>query len=194
MSLPHTSALALQAPLPLPADLDGFMWCESFDKEGAELPVSRHSLAPVRESLRRLLLLLESCGWLTHRVFVLGYMQGGQVALDLAMHLGARLGGVVSLCGYLDAVYTQQAELTLHSPTLVVAGDSNHQASRAQAADCVNRLRSVAKNGVQVRMSKLRGRAIRSEQEMRPVMDFFAENLDIPCAALENDPSIIRVS
>ena len=194
MALPETSALALQAPLPLPAGLDGFMWHESFDDEGDLLPPEACSLEDARASLRALLATLERCGWPTRRVFMLGYMQGGQVALDLALHLGVRLGGVVSVCGHLAPEHlAPPLALSLQTPLLIVTGTRDDAMPLTAARRSFDALRAYAGRGAVVRLSEIEGRAIGSEHEMRPVMEFFAEHLELHTAALENDPSIIRV-
>lgn len=115
MKLPQTAALALCAPLALPAGLEGRMWHESFEADGELIRASafeRRRLNSLkhqgRASLQALLMRLQRAGWPAHRLFLLGYAQGGTVALDFALHCGCRLGGVVSICGllleeYLDA-------------------------------------------------------------------------------------------
>ena len=194
MALPETSALALRAPLPLPADLDGYMWHDSFDDEGDLLPAEACNLANARASLQALLSMLERCGWPSHRVFLLGFMQGGQVALDLALHLSVRLGGVVSVCGHLaPEQLTPPLVPSLQTPLLVITGTNDESTPLAAARRSFAALQTCAGRSAVVRLSEIEGRAIGSEREMRPVMEFFAENLELHISALENDPSIIRV-
>lgn len=135
LALPQTSALALNAPLPLPLDLPGRMWHDSFAADGSLLDGSdqRRSKSLARESRRRLLALLrvleDGCGWPRERVFLFGFAQGGTVALDLLANLepsAGRLGGVVSWCGLplpeLLPPPTQLPGAAAATPLLVVAG------------------------------------------------------------------------
>ena len=111
LALPETSALALNAPLPLPHALPGRMWCESFERDGSLIDGTRRGEMRRQTSLERetrvrlaslLRLLTSSCGWPRERIFLFGFAQGGGAALDVISHLplaDGRLGGVVSWCG-----------------------------------------------------------------------------------------------
>ncbi|KAL1499189.1 hypothetical protein AB1Y20_013698 [Prymnesium parvum] len=189
MALPETSALALRAPVALPAGLDGYMWYNSFTAEGELLQADSLEITRTRERLCRLLTMLESCGWPSHRTFLMGYMQGGLVALDLALHFHSRLGGVVSVCAHQDDVKVEEAASAIQTPLLIVAStECPKQLSSAQRL-----CRRIHEQGGHVRLSEIQGSSIRSEREMRPLMEFFAENLELHCAMLQNDPSIVRV-
>jgi predicted esterase len=96
LALPQTSALALRAPLPLPAGLDGFAWHEAFELDTGDLiqPNTGErrrtgSLASAtRTRLRRLVRLLVQHGWPHRRLFLFGFAQGGTAALDFVCHGG----------------------------------------------------------------------------------------------------------
>ena len=195
MALPETSALALRAPRSLPAGLDGSMWHESFDAEGEVLPPSAGLLAEPRQSLLTLLATLERFGWPARRVFLLGYMQGGVVALDLAARATeTRLGGVVSVCGHLTPDLLPSPTATgVQTPVLIIAGTRDDHAPVAVARRSFDALRTLMGNSVPAKLTEIEGRAIGSQREMRPLMEFFAANLELHTAALEDDPSIIRV-
>lgn len=130
MRLPSTSALSLPAPLPLPHDMPGGMWHDSFEADGTlitdDSAGQRRQLQSLegvtRPRLRALLrLLVEGCGWRLERIFFFGFAQGGTAALDLisrtssierelphALTSPARMGGVVSWCGLPLEVAAQQ--------------------------------------------------------------------------------------
>jgi len=121
MSLPCVCSLALRAPLPLPHGLGGSMWHESFEPDGELIkPVAgeMRRLSSLETQTRpRLLSLLDlltsaKCGWMPEQIFLFGFSQGGTAALDLMLHAGARLGGVVSVCGHLlpESLAHAQAE------------------------------------------------------------------------------------
>lgn len=105
ISLPQTSTLSLSGPIHIPETNGGRAWFTSFDENWELIKPNRgemrrlDSLRQTRKKLVRLLDNLESkCGWNRERIHLLGFSQGGTVALDLALNLcGAnRLGGVVS--------------------------------------------------------------------------------------------------
>ena len=96
LALPQTSALALRAPLPLPAGLDGFAWHDAFEIDTGDLIQPNtgerrrtSSLASAtRTRLRRLVRLLVQHGWPRRRIFLFGFAQGGTAALDFVCHGG----------------------------------------------------------------------------------------------------------
>ena len=198
MALPETTALALRAPLPLPAGLPGHAWHESFAADGSPLgtQVAVQSLErDCRGRLLALLQLLNRHGWPPHRVFCLGFAQGGTAALDLAVHAPSRLGGVVSVCGHLlgDVPVPSAPTTPNATPVLLLAGGSDAQ---TPVADARRRLAILQRVVPEARLVTLPGMALRmigSEREMRPVMEFFAEHLALGLAGLEADPSLIRV-
>lgn len=201
MALPETSALALRAPLPLPAGLGGFMWFPSFDATtGDVLPPTASGLAAVRRRLGRLVSMLERCGWPPHRVFLFGFSQGGVVALDFALRCPVgRLGGVVSVCGHLPpelAPSPSSGAVSVQTPILVVAGTHDERMSLSAARRSFEKLRDSMGGGAMAVLAEIDGKRhemIGSEAEARRVMQFFSEHLELHVGALESDPSIIRV-
>lgn len=105
MNLPQTSILALSGPIHIPETNGGRAWFTSFNENWDLIDPSPnetrrlHSLRVTRAKLSRLLDNLETrCGWTRGQIHLLGFSQGGTVALDLALNsCGAnKLGGVVS--------------------------------------------------------------------------------------------------
>lgn len=251
IALPQTSALALGAPLPLPHEIPGGAWCDSFEADGELIDGTRCNERRRTDSLARvtrprLLALLRhlvfGCGWNLERIFLFGYAQGGTAALDLLAHEESidgssggpcRLGGVVSWCGFPlpEASATVPSPLGSgrigrRTPLLVVGGAddlqtppklarrlyaklregwvvhrseeaegraegrtegkrSDEERERARAADEVDQTLHVLPR---------RGQAmVGSAGEAKLLMEFFARHLALN-SALEDDPSIIRVS
>ena len=212
MALPQTTALALRAPLPLPAGLVGAAWHESFTSDGdfvGATDAARSLARDCRPRLLALLRLLDAHGWPPHRVFLLGFAQGGVAGLDCAMHAPSRLGGVVSVCGHALLGSAQQspegggggdgggggetAPPARQTPVLVLAGSVDPEIppdeARARLAQLQRRLPSAQLHAV----AGMGMRMPRSETEMRPVMAFFAEHLELSSAGLEDDPSLLRL-
>ena len=198
MALPDTSALALRAPLPLPLGLDGFMWHPSFDDEGELLPPARPQvLAPTRHALAALIELLERCGWPSHRIFLFGFSQGGTTAIDTMLHARCRLGGVVSVCGHLLPAQLPARRLTseVRTALLVIAATRDQITPISDARRAFGELRAAMGGEQEAVLREVpRGHGmVCSAAEMRLVMEFFAERLELHATALERDPTLIRL-
>eukprot|EP00316_Scyphosphaera_apsteinii_P012893 CAMPEP_0119305988 /NCGR_PEP_ID=MMETSP1333-20130426/6845_1 /TAXON_ID=418940 /ORGANISM="Scyphosphaera apsteinii, Strain RCC1455" /LENGTH=229 /DNA_ID=CAMNT_0007309187 /DNA_START=472 /DNA_END=1161 /DNA_ORIENTATION=- len=216
MALPQTAAIALCAPIALPAGLEGHMWHESFESDGQLIRASageRRRLSSLqqeaRTSLQALLKLLERAGWPAHRVFLLGFAQGAAAALDFALHCGCRLGGIISVCGLLLEEYLHEEEAVAllaqsaaaprrETPLLVLESVLTPQRQALfelyQRALCGGR----AVPPKSTRLCKAieiggTGAMPSSPEEWQPVMAFFAEHLELTAPGLESDPTLQRI-
>jgi predicted esterase len=93
MALPQTACLALSGPLPVPETDGGRAWFEVFDSDGDLIkPCSAgdsrrlESLTATLQSMQQLLfdVLPAVGGWRPGQIQLLGFSQGGCVALELA--------------------------------------------------------------------------------------------------------------
>jgi predicted esterase len=102
LQLPQTAVLAVRAPIPM---LDmGFTWFDVFTESGDVCFDSIDAIASLRETSAALLPLLQRVhtrhGYALRNMFMLGYSQGGTIALGVAQALGSiAIGGIVSICG-----------------------------------------------------------------------------------------------
>jgi len=102
LQLPQTAVLALRAPLPL---LDmGFTWFDVLTPSGDVCFDSPDAVASLRETssavLRVLQRLHQRHGYVLRNIYLLGFAQGGTVALSVLQTLQQfAIGGVVSICG-----------------------------------------------------------------------------------------------
>ncbi|KJE95567.1 hypothetical protein CAOG_06010 [Capsaspora owczarzaki ATCC 30864] len=204
MQLPQTAILALQAPVPI---MDfGFCWFESFDEDGELLApsLSRYqSLKAVREGLESLIndvLVQPSFGWQRDRIFLLGFAQGGTVALDLALHGSGRLAGVISISGTLTEEELDvhvgdpvRADIARQTPILLTHGTKDEMIPIAEAHNRFDRLVRLVPEHPSLRLLQFpKGcKMIDSPEEMRAVMTFFSERLYLRNLAMENTPGII---
>ncbi|KAL2623479.1 hypothetical protein R1flu_003684 [Riccia fluitans] len=121
LNLPQCAYLALSGPIRLPESVvTGRLWLRvyDYDNDWAEL---RRGDAERAESLKTTQILLEDviqvmckgCGWRRSRIFLLGYGDGGMVALELAMGSCGqnRLGGVISISGPVFPEYSTKGNL-----------------------------------------------------------------------------------
>ena len=82
-------------------------------------------------------------GWDTREVTVMGFSDGGAVALDLAVHGGALLGGAVAISGgpLLDVLAEEPVPLHPTPPILITHGDRDDRVPLAAALDRAAALR-----------------------------------------------------
>jgi predicted esterase len=102
LQLPQTASLAIRAPLPL---LDmGFTWFDVITAAGDVCLDSPDAVASLRDTSRAMCLLVQRLhsqhSYPLRNIFVLGYSQGGTVALGTLQSLNAvAIGGVISISG-----------------------------------------------------------------------------------------------
>lgn len=75
--------------------LDGYSWY-------GDPPYLKQGVSRIREKLLTLLKDLESQGWKSEDIVLLGFSQGCLVSADLAMNWPKKLGGVVGVSGYFE--------------------------------------------------------------------------------------------
>eukprot|EP00048_Salpingoeca_helianthica_P002849 m.61399 g.61399 ORF g.61399 m.61399 type:complete len:309 (+) comp12345_c0_seq1:427-1353(+) len=103
MAMPNTAVLALRGPSPV-LDL-GFSWFPLLDEQGnpiRESPSEKRRLQGLSQSVSKLQLVIEDLvqrGWSRKHIFLVGFAQGGAVALDCALSSPQLLGGAVSVSG-----------------------------------------------------------------------------------------------
>lgn len=68
-------------------------------------------------------------GWKPSRIFILGYAQGGTVAMDVGLHVNTRIGGIVCASGGLVDIFLQRSKgtATFRSPLLMMHGQQDSQ-------------------------------------------------------------------
>jgi predicted esterase len=102
LQLPQTAVLAIRAPIPL---LDmGFTWFDVLTPSGDISFDSPQAIASLRDSASSVLPLLQRLqrlhGYALRNVFMLGYAQGGTVALSVLQSMpSVAIGGVISISG-----------------------------------------------------------------------------------------------
>jgi poly(3-hydroxybutyrate) depolymerase len=142
MALPQCALLAVQAPIPL-LDL-GWQWYPGFDSQGAPLatgsPLQQTGLVKVRAMLHRLVQALSAThGWDRRDVYMLGFSQGGTVALDFAFAEASNDGGSISGNdrGALGGVVSVSGPLFEWHCTAGSAGAGNDDGAKRASAPAV---------------------------------------------------------
>ncbi|KAF8928940.1 hypothetical protein BGZ52_002734, partial [Haplosporangium bisporale] len=135
MQLPMTATCCVQAPTPVPyLEEEGWTWYPSFNNLTGELlgPDSPERMLQMKQKVRPNLVSLvkhfvDKCGFESNKIFLFGFSQGGEVALDLAAFGGIPLGGVISIGGYLMEEVQNDPPALKKMPTqvLVLQGDKD---------------------------------------------------------------------
>lgn len=131
LGLTWLSTLLVNAPEPY---YGGFAWYDYFGKQDAGIRRSRALLTSLLESL-------PARGFALEKTVLLGFSQGCVMTLDAGLRLGARLGGMVGISGYVfevDAVIREQSPVAKQQRVLVTHGTGDPllpiAASREQVA------------------------------------------------------------
>ena len=199
MALPQCATLALRAPDAL-LDL-GYMWLPGFDEQGGMLAhgceAQVQALLQLRVKFADLLTLLNrNHGWARRDVYLLGFSQGGTVALDIALNLShpTALGGVVSVSGapfpHHIATPPRAQEST---PTLVTLGTRDDRVPLRDTIAAMVRLQQQHPDATKGWGSKTfpRGHCmINSEQETRAVMELLGGRFRLRNIAMEEHPDV----
>jgi predicted esterase len=171
LQLPQTAILSVKAPCPIPYFDTETSWFPAFDMKGEELPTDAEVVHQGWNKTRELLIdllkgfciynKLENTGWPSERIFILGFGQGGQVALDLAIRLSneTSFGGVISISGYLDLTSFQ----------------ASGQAEKIKGILLIGK----EENGIESQLSLMRGKLEKVDQIV------FPRGLSMPSTALE---------
>ena len=141
-------------------------------------------LEATRARLQNLITKLVAGGWHRRDIFLLGFKQGAVAALDLALHSEERFGGVVAVSGTVLPEDDLASIESSNTPILATHGTSDSQDPINEARHEFQRMeRALKERGDQApvqwrEISKGAG-MIDSEEEMRPVMEFFAQHIDL---------------
>ncbi|KAI5851291.1 Phospholipase/Carboxylesterase-domain-containing protein [Morchella snyderi] len=180
LNLPETACLAIKGPTPLPFDITGFHWGDDiiFDQSTGGLD-GDSGFKRTRKLLREVVdeSLVKKCGWNPRSIFFLGFGQGGMVAVDIpAGNKSIEYGGAISIGGALpsDVEKLEAGGLKSATPVLLLGAEKNSVIDKAAEEKMKQRFDFV-------KVVKWGGRdgdgMMKSREEARPIMEFFAKRL-----------------
>ncbi|KAF2276448.1 alpha/beta-hydrolase [Westerdykella ornata] len=191
LSLPETACIALQAPNPLPFDLEGFHWGDDliFDQQTGAMDVDTGFKTSTRIVVDKIIKdgLISKCGYRAREIMIFGFAQGGMVAVQAAAEYdGEELGGVISIGGPLSLSAPLTALQKKSKTPLLVIKSSKGSAITDGA---IARLKD-AFEFVEVKEWRKNGDGMpSSREEMLPIMQFFARRLrstrGVPAGSVE---------
>lgn len=179
LNLPETACLAIRGPVPLPFEITGFHWGDDiiFDHSTGGLD-GDSGFNKTRKLLREVIeeTLVKKCGWNTRRIFLLGFGQGGMVALDVpAGTKDTEYGGVISIGGALPSGSENSSEGRRSKTPVLLLGAAKNSAIDTAAEKKVRGAFEF------VQVVKWAGRdgdgMMRTREEARPIMEFFGRRL-----------------
>ncbi|KAF9216555.1 hypothetical protein BGZ59_009153 [Podila verticillata] len=206
MQLPMTATCCVQAPTPVPyLEEEGWTWYPSFNNLTGELlgPDSPERMLQMKQKVRPNLVSLvkhfvEKCGFESNKIFLFGFSQGGEVALDLAAFGGIPLGGVISIGGYLMEEVQNDPPALKKMPTqvLVLQGDKDDSRPVKVAKDKFKYIQRVfgANNCAQKIVDGMGHGMPTNEAGWQPLMMFFANNLTSASPALAGQADVYEVT
>lgn len=177
LNLPETVSMAVQAPTPLPFDLQGFHWGDDiiFDQNTGHMDMDtgfEKATKFVRETIIERVL-IEKCGFAARQIHLFGYGQGGMVALNTVHALTAvELGGVISIGGAFPHSTHQQSP-RCKTPVLVLYGSSKSAISVTNTS----RIKDAFEAPSFVQWNRGGDGMPSKREEMLPIMQFFARRL-----------------
>ncbi|KAF9303699.1 hypothetical protein BGZ74_003220 [Mortierella antarctica] len=202
LQLPMTATCCVQAPLAVPyLEEEGWTWYPSFNNLTGEQSPER--LLQVKQKIRPNLVSLvkhfvDKCGFASHKIFLFGFSQGGEMALDLAAFGGVPLGGVISIGGYLmDEVQNDPPALKqMPTQVLVLQGDKDDTRPINVAKDKFKYIKRVfgANNCVHKVVDGMGHGMPTNEAGWQPLMVFFANNLSSASPALAGQADVYEVT
>lgn len=179
LNLPETACLAIRGPIPLPFEITGFHWGDDiiFDHSTGGLD-GDSGFNKTRKLFREVVeeTLVKRCGWDTRRIFLLGFGQGGMVALDVSAGTkNTEYGGVISIGGALPSDSENPCECRRSKTPVLLLG-----AAKNSAIDTATE-KKVRGAFEFVQVVKWAGRdgdgMMRTREEARPIMEFFGRRL-----------------
>ena len=195
LQLPQTAVLAVRAPIPM---LDiGFTWFDVFTESGDLCFDSSDAIASLRETSAALLPLLQRVhaqyGYALRNIFMLGFSQGGTVALGAALSMGCvTIGGIISICGAPPPPLP--STMCSSTPILFTLGERDVSAtSKARAwsqfethwrspGASLSPSSSAADTNIDCCMLIVAGKTeamLQGEDETRTLMQFFSRHLNL---------------
>jgi phospholipase/carboxylesterase len=139
LDLTDMNFLLLNAPKKF---LGGYSWY-------GEPPYLKQGVARIREKLLQLLRDLESQGWDSKNIFLLGFSQGCLVSADLALHWPKKLGGVIGVSGYFEFFPYWKKRLTnkvIQTPWMFTHGNKDDVLPLVKTRQGAEKLKSVGFN------------------------------------------------
>jgi len=184
LRIPQTALIAVQGSFMIPFFPDGWAWFPSFDAQGFYLKDNNQQLIKGLIQTRiKLLNYIKSLEWPLERIFLLGFGQGGSVALDLAINGQLAVGGVLSLGGF---PISGQPNLECKIPIFISYGSKQDDAHYANDIHSSN-----------ITIYKVEGRDLELPQDatqVKEIFKFLGKLLSLRNLALENQPGVIEIT
>jgi predicted esterase len=182
LNLPYTACISIRAPSPVPAlftgsDAPSFHWGDDilFDQSTGEIDLDAGFTKATAMLWEQVVsgVLFEKCHYQPRDVMILGFGQGGMVALQLAaLKPEIEFGGVIPIGGRLPSSSSSTGSKA-KTPVLVLGGSRSTQVTRS----AVDVLKARFGEVEYVKWVKAGDSMPANREEMVPIMRFFARRL-----------------
>ncbi|KAF9201757.1 hypothetical protein BGZ49_008032 [Haplosporangium sp. Z 27] len=205
LQLPNTATCCIQAPTPVPyLEEEGWQWFPSFNNLTGELlgPDSPERMLQIRQLVRpELISFIRHCkthsGFEERKISLFGFSQGAEIALDLAAFGGFNLRSVISIAGYMmeETQNNEPVMKKLNTRVMVMQGDKDEVRSIKDAKDKFKYIQRIfgKTNSEQMIVEGMGHGMPANEAGWRPLMEFFAQNLDSRSVGLESMSDVYEV-
>ncbi|KAF8927834.1 Alpha/Beta hydrolase protein [Dissophora ornata] len=204
LQLPQTATCCIQAPTPVPyLEEEGWQWFPSFNNLTGELlgPDSPERILQVKQLVRPELIkflrhCINHCSFDAHKITLFGFSQGGEIALDLAAFGGLNLRAVISIAGYfMEESQNETPATTLSTKVLIMQGDKDDLRTVKDAKDKFKYIQRIfGKTNTEQKIVEGMAHGMPcNEPGWRPLMEFFALNLDHRSTELEKMTDLLEV-
>ncbi|KAG0372798.1 hypothetical protein BGX24_012568 [Mortierella sp. AD032] len=205
LQLPQTAAVCIQAPTPVPyLEEEGYQWFPSFNNMTGELlgPEAPERILQVKNLVRPELVsflnhCVNHCGFNSRHIVLFGFSQGAEIALDLAAFGGMNLRAVISIAGYLmeESQNANAVTSPLTTKVMVIQGDKDSTRTVKEAKERFKPIQRIfGKANVEHRIVAGMSHGMpHDEAGWRPLMEFFANNLEHRSVELENMADVYEV-
>lgn len=214
MELPQTAVMAISGPIMFPEEIiHGRAWFVAFDEDWELIQPEKGDERRLK-SMRTATILLDkvievmckSYGWTRDRVHVLGFSQGGTLALDLALRSCGprRLGSVVAISASLLPEFLMQ-ELKEEdkdvacggacTSVLITHGSQDNVVSKKEVRatrDFISKIHPSVQVGLQ--FFNKEHCMVKSKEEMEHLMRFWSQHLHRRMVNMEKDSTLYEVS
>eukprot|EP01117_Protostelium_nocturnum_P000413 TRINITY_DN10479_c0_g1_i1.p1 TRINITY_DN10479_c0_g1~~TRINITY_DN10479_c0_g1_i1.p1 ORF type:complete len:323 (+),score=91.28 TRINITY_DN10479_c0_g1_i1:74-1042(+) len=206
-NLPQTACMAMRGPLSVPLLEEGhYHWFptydESFNRMSGDDPRRLKGLKDLRVQMEQMFDVLESYGWSSTCIFLLGFSQGGSVVLDSSIHSKRTLGGVVSISGFVLPGYLAskeepevkgRAKLT---PFFVSHGTRDEVLPLESAKPKLEHLKQKLGKDVDwtFKIYEKAHTMVSSPTEAKELAEFFSKHLRLRNISLEDRADLVQIS
>jgi predicted esterase len=197
LDLPQTDLVALNGPFHVPHFPGCYSWYHLYDEMGEEMSAGMEIVqSSLKESISAIKKYISSISrsYSAERIFIVGFSQGGVVAM-LTIIDQLRIGGVVSISGFIPWEFlTAVPDIHCQTPVLITKGSKDEMISESEFQRSIDKYSR--KTGIKLLDHVIPGKGHEmpsSSLEVRRIMEFLADKLYLRNPTLESMSGLIEI-